>query len=917
MDYRFNSYYHEQLHPFINAMGDFLAESGNRSRRPPLSGLFYRKTDQKYFADIELMRKTSDEVLQARRASPNDRKDLMNAMLKGKDPKTGQGMSDALIINELITFLIAGHETTSGLLSFAFFQLLKHPAAYQKAQQEVDEVIGTGAIKIEHMAKLPYINAVLRETLRNNSTIPAIAVAAKQDDIIGGKYLVKKGEPIVCLLSKCHTDVHVYGPDADEFKPERMLDENFQRLNNEYPHCWLPFGNGKRACIGRPFAWQEALLVMAMLLQNFNFVLDDPSYQLAIKQTLTIKPRDFYMRAILRRGLTPTELEKSLKDAADVPAPKADSHKTGRLAAAASGRGKPIGIYYGSNAGTCESLAQRLATDAEAHGFHAVVIDALDTANQKVPPGYPVVIITASYEGQAPDNAAHFVAWLEGLHENCGDMAKVSFAVFGSGHHDWAQTFHRIPKLIDNKMAELGARRVAPIGLSDAANGNIFGDFETWEDSVLWPAIVEQYGATQGDEMPQDNIEVKVSVPRCSTLRQDVKQAVVVSTKDLTAAGVPPKKHIEIKLPSDTTYTAGDYLAVLPINPRETVHRAMKKFHLAWDSHLSITSSGPTLLPTNTSVPASDVFGAYVELSQPATKRNILSLIAATKDESSKTKLKDLADASYAAEITAKRVSVLDLLEQYPTVTLPLPSFLSMLPPMRIRQYSISSSPLWNAHHVTLSYAVLDAPALSGPADHRHIGVATNYLSSLQAGDYLHVAVKPSHAAFHLPPDAETVPVVLVAAGTGIAPFRGFVQERAAQIGAGRELAECVLWFGCRDPDLDDIYAAEFARWEAMGAVTMRKAYSRRPEKSDGCKHVQDRLWQDRERVAALWAKGGRVFVCGSSDVGDAIREVALKISLAHLKEKEPEAEDHVLEERAEKWFEGIRNVRYATDVFA
>lgn len=159
MGYRFNSYYTEGLHPFVEAMGDFLTESGNRPNRT-MPTWFYRNEDAKYWKDIDTLRQTADEVLQERKRNPSDRKDLLNAMLNGVDPKTGQHMNDTSITDNLITFLIAGHETTSGTLSFAFYELLKHPEAYRKAQEEVDTVIGKGPITIDHMSKLPYINAV-------------------------------------------------------------------------------------------------------------------------------------------------------------------------------------------------------------------------------------------------------------------------------------------------------------------------------------------------------------------------------------------------------------------------------------------------------------------------------------------------------------------------------------------------------------------------------------------------------------------------------------------------------------------------------------------------------------------------------------------------------------------------------------
>jgi cytochrome P450/NADPH-cytochrome P450 reductase len=214
------------------------------------------------------------------------------------------------------------------------------------------------------------------------------------------------------------------------------------------------------------------------------------------------------------------------------------------------------------------------------------------------------------------------------------------------------------------------------------------------------------------------------------------------------------------------SYSAGDYLAILPLNPKENIRRVTKYFGLSWDSMLTIQSAGPTTLPTDTPISAVDVFGAYVELAQPATKRNILALVDATSDENASKELSRLADAAFADEISAKRVSILDLLERFPSVKLPLGVFLKMLPPMRVRQYSISSSPLWNPNHVTLTYAVVDQPALSGQG--RYVGVASNYLSSLAAGDKLHVSVRGSHQAFHLPKDTKNVPVICIAAGTGM-----------------------------------------------------------------------------------------------------------------------------------------------------
>ena len=625
MDYRFNSFYQNEMHPFVNAMGDFLKESGTRATRLSVIKPLYRQQNESYNSNIELMRKIGLSIIAARRKHPTDGTDLLNAMLNGRDPKTGENMTDESIIDNMITFLIAGHETTSGMLSFLFYHLLKTPEALQRAQEEVDSVVGTTPVQIEHLAKLPYINAILRETLRLQPTAAAFSLqinpdAPEETTVIGGKYSIKKGEPLVALLPTIHVDPKVFGEDASIWRPERMLDEPFNKLPR---NSWKPFGNGMRGCIGRPFAWQEAQLVVAILLQNFQFFPQDPSYQLRFKQTLTIKPKDFQMRAQLRPGRDLLGLERSLHSGSstNTATPSVGMADT----SAKPGKGRPIEVYFGSNSGTCQAFASRLAMDASSHGFKVRINDSLDTATRNLPKDAPVVIITASYEGQPPDNAAHFVHWLENLKEN--EVDGVQYAVFGCGHHDWQATFQRIPSLVDKILEERGAKRIALKGSADAARGDMFNDFDSWEETIFWPAIAKQYGGITDIETSNDALDIQISSQhRSSHLRQDVQEALVVGTDLLTSAGVPAKRHIEIKLPEGLTYRTGDYLAILPLNPRESVVRVMRHFGMAPDATLTITSREESTLPTGIPISAVDVFTSYVELSQPATKRVSIAL---------------------------------------------------------------------------------------------------------------------------------------------------------------------------------------------------------------------------------------------------------------------------------------------------
>ena len=227
-----------------------------------------------------------------------------------------------------------------------------------------------------------------------------------------------------------------------------------------------------------------------------------------------------------------------------------------------------------------------------------------------------------------------------------------------------------------------------------------------------------------------------------------------------------------------------------------------------------------------------------MELQQPATQRDLQILLNAKNSETSTQILKDLA-ANYAEKVFKKRLSILDVLEENRDIDIPFSAFLHMLPAMRIRQYSISSSPLWNPQRVSLTISVVDAPAISGRSE-PFLGVASTYLADLQKGDKVQLSVRPSNAQFH-PPADPTIPLIMVAAGSGLAPMRGFLQERAMQKEAGRDVAKSLLFFGCRDPKEDFLYEEkDLKEWAALGVVDVRPAFSRCAGESEGCRYVQE-----------------------------------------------------------------------------
>jgi cytochrome P450/NADPH-cytochrome P450 reductase len=114
-----------------------------------------------------------------------------------------------------------------------FYELMANPPAYLKLQAEIDKVVGQGPITVEHMGKLPYVEACLRETLRLHPTAPAFSLTAKGDQVLGGEYQIRDQQVVTIFLSGLHRDKAVYGEDAEDFRPDRMLDEAFKKLPSD------------------------------------------------------------------------------------------------------------------------------------------------------------------------------------------------------------------------------------------------------------------------------------------------------------------------------------------------------------------------------------------------------------------------------------------------------------------------------------------------------------------------------------------------------------------------------------------------------------------------------------------------------------------------------------------------------------
>jgi len=686
-DYRFNSFYRRDYHPFVESLVRSL-ETIMMIRGLPLENLWMRRRRGDLAKDVDFMNRMVDDIVAERRkaADASDgKKDMLNAMMSGVDRSTGEQLDDVNIRYQINTFLIAGHETTSGLLSYAIYALLKHPDVLTKAYEEVDRVFGPDVDarpSYQQVTQLTYITQILKEALRLWPPAPAYGIAPLKDETIGGKYTLKKNQFITILVTALHRDPSVWGLNPDLFDPENF---NPAAEAKRPVNAFKPFGNGQRACIGRGFAMHEAALALGMILQRFKLV-DHQRYQIRLKETLTIKPDGFKIKVRLRTGRDRTIHADAVAaaGAAGAATPRARTRP---------GHNTPLVVLYGSNLGTAEELATRVADLAEVNGF-ATRLAPLDDFAGQLPDSGGVLIFCASYNGAPPDNATNFVNWLRGELPNDA-FAKVRYAVFGCGNRDWAATYQSVPRLIDEALAAHGAKRVYPRGEGDARS-DLDGQFESWF-AALGQAAVKEFGLDQNfsrsaEDTPLYSVEpvAPSAVNAVAALGGTVPMKVLVNRELQNKSGAASERstrHIEVQLPDGMTYRVGDHLSVVPRNDAALVDRVARRFGFlpADQIRLAVAEGRRAQLPVGETVSVGQLLTDYLELQQVATRKQIQIMSEHTRCPVTKPKLLayvgDDAQASerYRADILSKRKSVYDLLEEFPACELPFHAYLEML----------------------------------------------------------------------------------------------------------------------------------------------------------------------------------------------------------------------------------------------
>jgi cytochrome P450 len=241
----------------------------------------------RYRRAIETIDSIVFEIIAGRRLAPESGTgDLLSMLLATRDEENGEGLSDRELRDQLFTFISAGHETTAVALTWTFYLLSQHPEADRRLRAEVADVLDGRIPTAEDLPRLEYTRRVIEESLRLYPPVFALVRDVLEDDEIGGFHIPAR---TMVSLSPYATHHHPeFWPDPEAFDPERFTPE---RSDGRPRFAWFPFLGGPHQCIGQEFAMMEAILVVAMLVQSFEFRLA-PGVCVEPKPRLSLRPAD-------------------------------------------------------------------------------------------------------------------------------------------------------------------------------------------------------------------------------------------------------------------------------------------------------------------------------------------------------------------------------------------------------------------------------------------------------------------------------------------------------------------------------------------------------------------------------------------------------------------------------------------------
>ncbi|XP_005109646.1 NADPH--cytochrome P450 reductase [Aplysia californica] len=582
-------------------------------------------------------------------------------------------------------------------------------------------------------------------------------------------------------------------------------------------------------------------------------------------------------------------------------------------------------VFYGSQTGTAEEFATRLAKDASRYGMKGMVADPEECDMEDLSKLADIenslaIFCMATYgEGDPTDNAQEFHEFLNG---GDADLSGIRYSVFGLGNKTY-EHYNSMGKFVDKRLGELGGERVFELGLGDD-DANIEEDFVTWKEK-FWPAVCAYFGVEATGEnvntrqyelgtVAEDLSKEKVFNGEPARLGSyntqkppyDVKNpymSPIAVNRELHKDSGRSCMHIELDISeSKIRYESGDHVAIYPINDTEIVEKIGKRLGVDLDEVFTLNNideDASKKHPFPCPCSYRTALTHYVDIMNPPRTHVLGELAEYTEVAKDKEFLQKMTQATeegkglYLDWIAKDHRNILAVLEDIPSLKPPLDHICELLPRLQPRFYSISSSPKMYPKSIHVTAVVVE---YTTPTNRLTKGVCTAWLSTKKPGTggngpLPRVPIYVRKSQFRLP-FKPTTPVIMVGPGTGLAPFRGFIQERSYFKGEGKPIGDTILYFGCRNKANDFIYQDEMEDYVKQGVLKMHTAFSRDQAQKVYVQHLLD---QNHQEIWDVLNNNGHLYICGDAkNMAREVHSMIVKILTTKGEMSTEAAEDYI-----------------------